>query len=132
MLAKDPAFNPYLNMPERQYDPEFESYSVAPVEYIPPRYETFQESRNRSKMKTRPPERPPEFYQPKSGLMDISNVSKSATSMFVNSNIADARLTVERKDDKHDYRPRREVSHFDEITRVNQSAGRRIIEEWDF
>jgi len=38
----------------------------------------------------------------KSGLMDISNVSKSGTSIFINSNIASARRTVDRKDDKKD------------------------------
>ena len=36
----------------------------------------------------------------KNGLVDISNVSKSGTSLFINSNLERPRHTVSRKDDK--------------------------------
>jgi len=69
----------------------------------------------------------------KSGLMDISNVSKSGTSIFINSNIASARRTVDRKDDKKDSNEfrlsgrRQQEDHFDDLTIIQQQS-RRIAE----
>ena len=58
------------------------------------------------------------------GLADISNFNKSSTSIFINSNIVQARQTVDRKDDKKgNFRPTA-LDHFEELTVIKQQSAR--------
>lgn len=87
VLARDPNYNPYLLLPERQHDPEYETQLYLARESRPqplfePRYDTYHPNESASRSRVR--QFKPDMTAKKSGLMDISNVSKSGTSIFLN------------------------------------------------
>jgi hypothetical protein len=67
----------------------------------------------------------------KNGLVDISNVSKSGTSLFINSNLERPRHTVSRKDDKkEELRKKMPEDHFNDLTVIQQHSGRILENNW--